>query len=110
MVTWINDTDTDLSKYKCTKCLEHPKYAKEILIGCSHCGNKLFTLRHNKDNYSVDEKSSSISPTTEKLFEVSKIFVQKNGTVEINVDALFQDQNSETIAIIDEKGKIYLNL
>ena len=110
MVTWTSDTQTDLSKYKCTKCLEHPKTAKEILTGCSYCGNKLFTLEHNKDTHSRDEKESSTLSSTDELLEVSKIHVQRNGKVEINVDALFQDKNSETITITDEKGKIYLNL
>ena len=109
MAEW---TDNSESRYVCSKCLTPPKKSQEVLMGCTQCGNKMFQLKVNSDSIQPFNNNREINRTdeNEELKKVSIISIPKNGVFEIDVEALLEKDDPEPIAIVDKKGKIYLNL
>jgi predicted nucleic acid-binding Zn-ribbon protein len=104
--------DNFQSRYICSKCLTPPKKSQEVLIGCTHCGNKMFQLKANSDSLQQVQNKKTVNRSDEnvELTKVSIISIPKNGVFEIDVEALFEKDDPEPISIVDKKGKIYLNL
>ncbi|OLS23536.1 MAG: hypothetical protein HeimC3_24420 [Candidatus Heimdallarchaeota archaeon LC_3] len=108
MVTWANSN----SKYVCSKCLNPPQDSQDVLRGCTVCGNKLFKLEANSETNKMLQQKENFdrSNNNVELSEVTSISIPKNGIFEIDVESLMKKIGPEPIAIIDNKGKIYLNL
>ena len=102
----------NLQRYTCTRCNGHPEKESDIFSGCRSCGNKLFRLIATSwsPTEGTENQGLSSSMIKNQLSAVSRIAVPRQGVFKIDVDALFQEDRDEPIVIVDEKGKIYLNL
>lgn len=104
--------DNSESRYICSRCLTPPKKTKEVLMGCTQCGNKMFQLKTNSTLIQSVDKNREVNRSDEnkELKEVSIISIPKNGVFEIDVEALLKKDDPEPIPIVDKQGRIYLNL